>query len=334
MMEDYFEIDWNNILNELNKRNIKSILIELPEGLKQFIPEIDAKLSRYRTYYSGENIYGSCDTNYSISVDGVLHFGHAPMRNLQYFKNTIFVELKRKININKKLVENILSLNCKRIGILATVQYISMIENLSKELKKFGIETITSEGDDRLYYPSQVLGCDFSAAEKIKEDVDCFIVLADGTFHASGIFMATDKPTYSAEPVSGKIIRIENDQFLRSRYLAMEKAREAKNIGILVSTKLGQYRIAIANMLKNKIIESGRKAFIIVLNEISPQKLINLNMDAYVNTACPRIALDDTSLYEKPILTPTEMEMVLGIIPYDNYVLDRINFVNDIRKDL
>ncbi|MGC8663052.1 MAG: diphthamide biosynthesis enzyme Dph2 [Thermoplasmata archaeon] len=334
MMEDYFEIDWKKIKDELKSKNINTLFIELPEGLKQFIPEIDEKLKNFCLIYSGENVYGSCDTDIFIKTNGILHFGHAPIPNLKYRENTFFAELKRKIEINENLLKSILDLKCKNIGLLATVQYISLLDSLSDLLRHYDIKVYISKGDDRLFYPGQVLGCDFSSAEKIKDLVDCFLVLADGTFHANGIFMSTNKNTYAAEPITGKISKIENDRFLRERYLQMERARSAMKIGILVSTKIGQYRINIAKKIKDEIIKNGKKGYIVVLNEITSNKLQNLNFDAFVNTACPRITLDDVSLYDKPILTPMEMEMALGIIPNNNYIIDRINYVDNIGKIL
>ena len=35
-------------------------------------------------------------------------------------------------------------------------------------------------------------------------------------------------------------------------------------------------------------------------------------VDAFVNTACPRIAIDDSVKYAKPLLTPFELEVILG----------------------
>ncbi len=42
----------------------------------------------------------------------------------------------------------------------------------------------------------------------------------------------------------------------------------------------------------------------------------------YVNTACPRIALDDGELYAKPMLTPPEFLMALGELPLEPYRFD------------
>jgi len=47
-------------------------------------------------------------------------------------------------------------------------------------------------------------------------------------------------------------------------------------------------------------------------------------VDAYINTACPRIAMDDSARYSKPMLTLVEAEIVLGIREWDNYEFDSI----------
>ncbi|MBO7204879.1 MAG: diphthamide synthesis protein, partial [Candidatus Methanomethylophilaceae archaeon] len=47
-------------------------------------------------------------------------------------------------------------------------------------------------------------------------------------------------------------------------------------------------------------------------------------VDAYVCTACPRIAMDDALRYDRPMLTPPELEVALGIREWDDYVFDQI----------
>jgi len=41
-----------------------------------------------------------------------------------------------------------------------------------------------------------------------------------------------------------------------------------------------------------------------------------------VNTACPRIALDDGANYPKPVLTPPEFLMAIGELPLEPYRFD------------
>ena len=45
-----------------------------------------------------------------------------------------------------------------------------------------------------------------------------------------------------------------------------------------------------------------------------------------VVSACPRIAIDDSQMYKKPLLTPQELEIVLNKRQWENYQLDEILF--------
>ena len=54
------------------------------------------------------------------------------------------------------------------------------------------------------------------------------------------------------------------------------------------------------------------------------ERLLPFEADAYVSTACPRIAIDDYLKYTKPILTPIELEIVLGIKEWSDYTMDLI----------
>jgi 2-(3-amino-3-carboxypropyl)histidine synthase len=68
----------------------------------------------------------------------------------------------------------------------------------------------------------------------------------------------------------------------------------------------------------------GRTAFKVVMEEINPMSLMAYRVDAYVNTACPRIAMDDSARYERPMLTIPEVEVLLGEREWDGYEFDQI----------
>jgi 2-(3-amino-3-carboxypropyl)histidine synthase len=40
-------------------------------------------------------------------------------------------------------------------------------------------------------------------------------------------------------------------------------------------------------------------------------------MEAYVNTACPRISLDDASKFQKPVLTSSEALVIVGELSWE-----------------
>jgi len=68
----------------------------------------------------------------------------------------------------------------------------------------------------------------------------------------------------------------------------------------------------------------GREMFLVYLDNIEPDRLLNLGVQAAVSTACPRVALDDAAKYKIPILTPPEFEILLGEMKWEDYRFDEI----------
>lgn len=117
------------------------------------------------------------------------------------------------------------------------------------------------------------------------------------------------------------------DRILRIRFARITKARSAKKWGILVSSKEGQYRMALAKEIKKTLEENGMEAYIILVDNVNPDVLLPyLELEAFVVSACPRIAIDDSQMYKKPLLTPQELEIVLDKREWENYQLDEILF--------
>jgi 2-(3-amino-3-carboxypropyl)histidine synthase len=93
----------------------------------------------------------------------------------------------------------------------------------------------------------------------------------------------------------------------------IEKARQAKNFGIVVSTKPGQSNPTIALNILHQLEQTGRKGTILYADEIAPDKLLDFSeIEAFVDTACPRLALDDPERFTKPIVTRDEIMVVMG----------------------
>jgi 2-(3-amino-3-carboxypropyl)histidine synthase len=118
------------------------------------------------------------------------------------------------------------------------------------------------------------------------------------------------------------------DRILRIRFAKIIKAKEAKKFGIIVSSKRGQFRLDLAKSLKKMINKEKKEAFIIMLDNISPDLLIPyMGLDAFIVTACPRVAIDDANMYKKPLLTPKELEIVLDLKKWEDYKIDEIEHI-------
>jgi 2-(3-amino-3-carboxypropyl)histidine synthase len=70
------------------------------------------------------------------------------------------------------------------------------------------------------------------------------------------------------------------------------------------------------------IIEDNDNAYMITMDEVTPDRLRNFDMDAFVNTGCPRITTDDGPQFHKPMLTPGEYRIAVGDKPLDSLSFD------------
>jgi 2-(3-amino-3-carboxypropyl)histidine synthase len=114
------------------------------------------------------------------------------------------------------------------------------------------------------------------------------------------------------------------DKVLRKRCAAIERSLDAQSFGILVSTKIGQCRKDLAFDLCEMAKAHGLDAHVLFADMITPEALAPFCVDAFVNTACPRIAIDNTAVFPVPVLTPIEFEVVVGVRKWEDLVFDEI----------
>jgi 2-(3-amino-3-carboxypropyl)histidine synthase len=164
--------------------------------------------------------------------------------------------------------------------------------------------------------PGQILGCDPGNVAVLDKSVDAFVYFGGGIFHPLGALLQTSKPFICVDPFQKKVERIDS---LREAYKKRSKGRilasiGAKNFGVLISTKNGQCNMDLAKILKKDIEGAGLAAALLVSNTFDFESINNMmEFDAFVNTACPRIVIDDYDRLRKPLLSPGELATVLEL---------------------
>jgi 2-(3-amino-3-carboxypropyl)histidine synthase len=202
---------------------------------------------------------------------------------------------------------------------VATVQHVHKLDEAKKVLLEAG-KVVAMGNAGRLKYAGQVIGCDYSNAKAVSKEVDAFLFVGGGRFHAIGVTLATAKPTIAADPYERKAFSIESEarRILKKRWASIHEATQAKKVGVLVGLKAGQKRLDLALRIKESVESAGKKAIILALKEITPEALMQFpTIGAFVNTACPRLSLDDEGEFRKPLLTPDEMLVVLGKLRWE-----------------
>lgn len=103
---------------------------------------------------------------------------------------------------------------------------------------------------------------------------------------------------------------ISINKALMKRYYAIERAKDASVVGILVGTLGVANYLTIIEQLKETIHRAGKKSYMFAMGKLNVAKLANfLEIDIYVLIACPENSLLDSSEFYKPVVTPFEMEV-------------------------
>ena len=326
-----YDMDLDRVIRKINSTDAETVGLQFPEGLKVQATKI-ARIIEEETdavvIISGDPCYGACDVSdwkMKGSVDLIVHYGHTPLP-LKYEVPTLFIEAYSKIDIKKDLEKSLEYLkDYSRIGLVTTTQHLHLLNEAKDYLEDNGKEVIL--GSSPSTRKGQVLGCNFSSIKDLEVDATLFI--GSGNFHPLGIKLFTDTPVLALDPYNSEIKNMDEfaDRILRIRFARITKARSADKWGILVSSKEGQYRMMLAKEIKKSIEDAGMEAYIILVDNVSPDVLLPyMDLDAFVVSACPRIAIDDSQMYKKPLLTPQELEIVLDKRQWENYQLDEILF--------
>ncbi len=320
-----YDLDLDGALSLIRKSIAKRVGLQAPEGLKRTMPAI-AKQIRDQTgaevIISGDPCYGACDVDLKLceEVDLLLHLGHAELGEPP--GKVIFVEVRMREELRAAVEKAVPVLRSKRVGVTTTIQHVHKIDQAQEVLRAHGIEGVLGPAGARVKYPGQVLGCCYSTTKAL--DVDEYLFIGTGRFHPLGIALATGKRVVTADPVTGEVSDIDTDPMLRRRFRAISKATDAKRFAVLVSKKPGQSRMDLARRIVNLGEAKGFEMILVYLDNIEPDRLLNLGVEAAVSTACPRVALDDAAKYRIPILTPPEFEILVEKRRWEDYEFDEI----------
>jgi 2-(3-amino-3-carboxypropyl)histidine synthase len=232
----------------------------------------------------------------------------------------IYVEAKAKLGAKKALKKALpLVASWKRIGLVTTVQHVDMLGEAKDTLLKSG--KVVSVGDaGHLKYAGQVVGCDYSNAMVVTKDVDAFVFVGGGRFHAVGVELATSKPTVVADPYEQRAYSVdaEAQRIRKQRWASIQQAIQSERFGVLVGLRTGQQRVEIALRIRASLTKAGKQTTLLAVRELTPDSLLEFpSIDAYVNTACPRISLDDAAKFQKPVLTVKEALVVAGELKWE-----------------
>ena len=319
-----WDYEVGRIVEAVNDRDANTVGLQFPEGLKRRGPNVIDDLREYLpedvdVMLSGQPCYGACDLDTYLMrrTDVFVHFGHSPMKESE---KIIYVPLFSNVDVEPIMEQSLAELadpgEDPDVGLVTTAQHMNKFNGMCAWLDERGYSVHTRRGDDRLTHEGQVLGCNYASA-----DIDAKQVLyvGGGKFHPLGLAMEhPEKTVVIADPVNNSVSIADTEKFVKQRYGAVHRAMDADSWGVIFCTKIGQGRWEVAQ----EIAEENDDAYLITMDEVTLDRLLNFDMDAFVNTGCPRITTDDGPRFEKPMLTPGEYEIAVGNEPLENLEFD------------
>jgi diphthamide biosynthesis enzyme Dph1/Dph2-like protein len=195
---------------------------------------------------------------------------------------TIFIPAKSRKKLNKSSFLKDLNILPENIAILYSIQY----EDIAKEIR------LLLKKEHTITQFSQILGCSRVIPSK---ETKAILLIGSGRFHALAVASSSNLPIYMYEGERiEKISEKEIVSFNQRKKTAQIKFLSSEKIGVLVSTKPGQQNLIKALKLKEKIKQ--KQLYFFLGDYLFVQELENFELNSWINTACPRLDMDSTSI--------------------------------------
>jgi len=317
-------IDEERIFKEIKLKEPASVSLNGPDGILPQIQQTAMNITKrfgIPAYVLADTTWGTCDLNSNagkILGTGIqFNIGHTINTEI-IEKNVVLIDAFDDVefdSVAKKCSEILCG---KTIGLVTDSQHLHQMKKVEQILSENGVNVKIGKGGGQLN-DGQVFGCEFYPATKLKEKVDAYVFLGQSNFHAAGIALSTNLPTYVLDPYFNEVREITEfaQKLKRKATLAVYKAAEAKSFGIIVGLKEGQLSKLFALQFKKDLEKEGKSVQLFALTDITSERLNNLKgIDAFIQVACPRISTDNQ--FDKPVLSSPQAGALLKILRNEN----------------
>ena len=137
-----FDLEEKRLKKEISKRKAKTVLVQLPEGLKAEGPCLATLIEEAGALaiVSADPCYGACDLALpdaeSLGADLMIHYGHSSQIKQERVP-TIYVEARAKISVKEAVKKAIPLLEpWSNIGLVTTVQHVHKLDEAKNLLLK------------------------------------------------------------------------------------------------------------------------------------------------------------------------------------------------------
>jgi len=313
-------IDERKVFEIIEERKPTSVALNGPDGILPKVQDLALKIGKkfgIPAYLLADTTWGSCDLN---SIGGKIlnaeiqfNIGHTNKLDVLE-KNVLMIDAYDDVPFDKVITKCIDLLKGKTVSLITDSQHLHQIEFVKNVLEKNNVVVKIGKGKGQLN-DGQVFGCEFYPASETIGDVDANIFLGQSNFHAAGVALATNKPTYVVDPYFNEVREISDfAKKLKNRStLAIYNAVDAQTFGIIVGLKEGQLSKLTALKFKKELESKGKTVHLIALTEVTNERIRNLKgIDAFIQVACPRISTDNE--FDKSVLSTPQATALIKIL--------------------
>ena len=302
----------------IQSEKAKLVALQFPEGLLMYaclIADILGKWGNTKVIILGDVTYGACCiddfTSQKLGADLLIHYGHSclvPIGVTRIKVMYVFVEIKFDETHLVECLHKAFSSET-RMAIMGTIQFTSVVYAAFGKLQAhFPNATIPQA---KPLSGGETLGC----TAPVLNDVDILVFVADGRFHLEAAMIRNPAvKAYRYDPY-GKVITHESydiDKMKAVRKGAITKAQKCTTFGLVLGTLGRQGSTAIFHRIKKLLRSKGKRLVPFLMAELNPTKLELMDgIEAWVQVACPRLSIDWSDGFDKPILTPYELEVAM-----------------------
>ena len=317
-------IDERKVFEIIEERKPTSVALNGPDGILPKVQDLALKIGKkfgIPAYLLADTTWGSCDLN---SIGGKIlnaeiqfNIGHTNKLDVLE-KNVIMIDAYDDVPFDKVVTKCIDLLKGKTVSLITDSQHLHQIEYVKNVLEKNNVGVKIGKGKGQLN-DGQVFGCEFYPASETMGDVDANVFLGQSNFHAAGVALATNKPTYILDPYFNEVREISDfaKKLKKRSTLAIYSAVDAQTFGIIIGLKEGQLSKLTALKFKKELESKGKTVHLIALTEVTNERIRNLKgIDAFIQVACPRISTDNE--FDKPVLSTPQATALIKILKKEN----------------
>jgi 2-(3-amino-3-carboxypropyl)histidine synthase len=317
-------IDEERIFKEIETKNPASVSLNGPDGILPQVQETAMNITKkfgIPAYVLADTTWGTCDLNSNgskvLGAEIQFNIGHT-INTESFEKNLILINAYDNVEFDSVAKKCVDILKGKKISLVTDSQHLHQMDKVNEILTNGGVQVKIGKGKGQLN-DGQVFGCEFYPATELKDKVDAYVFLGQSNFHAAGIALSTNMPTYVLDPYFNEVREVtEFAQKLKKKAtLAVYKAADAQSFGIIIGLKEGQLSKVFALKFKKELEKEGKTVQLFALTDITNERLKNLKgIDAFIQVACPRISTDNQ--FDKPVLSTPQANALLKILRHES----------------